>query len=98
MHPEIKEKIVIVVHASYAGNADYFLKLKKLDIQLSQLSVTLIEKYLGFQEIAQLRLITDILIQMPESDALSAAMTEVLYSGNSCVVGERFSPRIFKTK
>jgi len=31
--------------------------------------------------------LTDVLVQMPVSDALSAAMTEVLYAGNLVIAG-----------
>ncbi|MBI6118186.1 glycosyltransferase [Salegentibacter maritimus] len=80
------EDVVVLLHLSYGGNESYKNQLKNLSCQ-TNIKIVVVEEYLDKSEIALLRLITDILIQMPISDALSAAVTEVLYAKGMVVSG-----------
>jgi hypothetical protein len=82
------------IHASYGANTEYIEKLKEIGF----LNIKLITDFFGPIEMAKLRLITDLLIQMPTTDALSAAMTEVLYSDNSVVSASWLPYEEFKRK
>jgi len=84
---EYKNKITLILHLSYGGNKEYIDNLKKVIQQIKDLDIKIIEDFLGPQEISKLRLITDIMVQAPISDALSGAMTEVLYANNKVIVG-----------
>ncbi|OEY71666.1 glycosyltransferase family protein [Salegentibacter salarius] len=75
-----------VLHISYGGNSYYHEKLNAKTKE-SHLNFILIEKFFEVKEMAILRLATDVLIQAPITDALSAAMTEVLYSENTVITG-----------
>lgn len=81
----IKKEITIVLPLSYGGNDNYIQELKAVLIE--NIKIVLILDYLDCTEIALLRLSTDIMIQMPISDALSGTMTEVLYAGNKVIAG-----------
>ena len=81
----IKKEIIIVLPLSYGGNDKYIEELKSITIE--DIKIVLILDYLDSEETALLRLSTDIMIQMPISDALSGTMTEVLYAGNKVIAG-----------
>lgn len=81
----LKKEITVILPLAYGGNNEYIEELKAISIE--GIEIVLIIDYLESTEIALLRLVTDIMIQMPISDALSAAMTEVLYAGNKVITG-----------
>lgn len=80
-------KFVFLLHLGYGGNKKYIDSLQKIAGIEQELHFIIITKFFNSKETALLRLSTDLLIQMPISDALSAAMTEVLYAGNTAVTG-----------
>ncbi|TDO77462.1 hypothetical protein EV143_104226 [Flavobacterium chryseum] len=81
----IKKEITVVLPLAYGRDEKYINKLKAIKIE--NIEITLILDYFDSNEIALLRLATDIMIQMPISDALSGTMTEVLYAGNKVIAG-----------
>lgn len=84
---EFKNKTVFILHVSYGGDMDYITRLIRIAEEEKDFNLHIIKDYLQATEIALLRLSTDILIHLPISDALSAAMTEVIYAGNSVITG-----------
>jgi len=52
------------------------------------LTYTILDKYFTGSELAMLRLSTDIYLHLPESDALSAALTEAAYAGAVVITGD----------
>lgn len=84
---EIKNKMVFILHFAYGGNENYSSKVKKTIKEYDDLEIVFMEDYFDKDLIAPLRKASDILIQMPVSDALSGAMTEVLYAGNTVLYG-----------
>lgn len=90
----IKEEFVFLVHSSYGANTNYLKEMERIE----GLDLTIITDFFGPEKIAKLRLITDLLIQMPTTDALSAAMTEILYAQNSVVSASWLPYQEFKRK
>lgn len=84
---EYKTKISFVLHLGYGGEQQYLKELEIAIQQYNSLDVIIIDDFLTPNEISKLRLITNVMIQAPESDALSGAMTEVLYAGNNVIAG-----------
>jgi hypothetical protein len=80
----INAQFSYVIHMSYGASEDYIKKIKELETSLKLIVIT---DFLGIKEIALFRLCTDLFIQLPTTDALSAAMTEVLFAGKDVVVG-----------
>ena len=82
-----KEKIHLVIPMSYCLNDTY---KEELLCQLEKIGVTytMIEKFLTIQELASLRLKTDIAINIQTTDAFCAALKEHLYCGNVVVIGD----------
>lgn len=84
---ELRNKITFIMHLSYGGNKKYIKLLKNISAEENNLDLRILTAYFAPEEMALLRISTDVMIQMPVSDALSAAMTEVLYAGNTVVTG-----------
>lgn len=84
---KIKSEITLVMHLSYGGNNKYIELLKNISKKEDILDIRIITSFFGPKEMALLRISTNLMIQMPISDALSGAMTEVLYAGNNVIVG-----------
>ncbi len=83
----IIDDYVFIIHASYGADEKYLKYLKRKREEMEHLNIIIIDKFFGPPQMALQRLITDLIIQMPKSDALSAALTEVLYAGNIAVTG-----------
>lgn len=81
-----KKEIVLLLPLGYGRSNEYILKLEEY-VKSYPVETVLLHKFFGPEETALLRLSTDIMIQMPISDALSGAMTEVLYAGNHVIYG-----------
>ncbi len=77
-----KEKIHLLVPMTYGNfSKEYFEEvINKLD--KSEISYTLFEKYLSFEEVYKLRVASDLMIMMARSDALSQSVNEAIYSEN----------------
>lgn len=91
----ILDNCVFLLHFAYGSTDKYFHHIKKLLSETKQIHSILIEDYFDKKEIALLRKSTDIFVQMPVSDALSGAMTEVLYAGNIVVYGSWLPYKFF---
>lgn len=98
LQKSVKEKIVVVLPLAYGGNPSYINELILLTSQMTDFKVILLFDYLNAEEVALFRLATDVLIQMPISDALSGAMTEVLYAENKVISGSWLPYGILKRK
>ncbi|HLA56864.1 MAG TPA: glycosyltransferase [Flavobacterium sp.] len=84
---EEKNKIAVVLPLGYGRHDDYLKKLEDFVSAISDFPIIPLHNYLNPEETALLRIATDLMIQMPISDALSGAMTEVLYAGNHVIAG-----------
>lgn len=85
--PALREQLVLLLPLGYGRSADYLQELDNYITQQDEVQCVQLHSFFGPNETALLRLATDLMIQMPVSDALSAAMTEVLYASNTVVVG-----------
>ena len=83
---ETKNNLAIILPLGYGRNEDYINKLEGFKSS-STIKIIFLHQFFDPEEIALLRLSTDVMIQMPVSDALSAAMTEVLYAGKQVFAG-----------
>lgn len=81
----ILDRACFILHLSYGREELYLEELKNIAEEHPQIDFVFINEYFDASDVALLRLSTDVLIQMPVSDALSAAMTEVLYAGNRVI-------------
>lgn len=85
-----KDELFVIVPFAY-GIAQNERQAYRLTIEnalkKAALPGVILDNYLTGQQLALLRSVTDILIHMPESDALSAALTETAYAGGLILTG-----------
>ncbi|MGB3342521.1 MAG: hypothetical protein WBA61_01280 [Aequorivita sp.] len=92
----IKKRITCILPLTYSrGDIDYLQRLYDL-IKLLDFNVVCFDSFMSHEDIAKFRLITDIQIQMPVSDALSGSVTEILYAGNVVLAGDWLPYGIYK--
>lgn len=84
---KMKSDIFLVFPMTYGCDANYIQEVEK-KIKSSGINYLIITKYLTSEDLALLRLITDITINIQVSDAFSASIRESLYAGNIVIVGE----------
>ena len=86
LEENLKNRIVILLHLGYGREEEY---LQEIDFfcKSTKLDIVLIDSFFDARDTALLRLSIDLMIQMPISDALSGAMTEILYAGNQVYAG-----------
>jgi hypothetical protein len=82
MDAQIKDKIHLLVPMTYGNFSDDYKEEVKKRLISSKISYTLIDKFLTINELVKLRLISDIMIMMNKSDALSQSVSEYIYSEN----------------
>ena len=76
----LKDKIHLIIHFGY-GDDNVIYKNELLDlIRASNFDYTFIDKMLNKQEIAYLRMATDIFIHAQTTDALSGSIREIIYA------------------
>lgn len=69
------------------GSSDSKNIIKRKLQENSVENYTILENFYGFHEVAKLRLITDVLINIQPSDQFSGSMQETLYAGGSVIAG-----------
>jgi hypothetical protein len=83
----LRDRIAIVIPMTYTGtSSSYVNSIRDLSEQL-QLPVHILDQRLSLDDVARLRVATDILIHVPISDQFSAAMCESLVAGAVLITG-----------
>lgn len=84
---EHKQELFCVVPMTYGvSSLSYKSHIKKL-ITSAGLQGVVLEEFLSEQEVAELRLATDILLYAPESDAFSATVSQAIMAGSIVICG-----------
>lgn len=84
---EIKKKVSFLFPMTYGASSEYISKVRQT---LSNASVhfTIIDKYLNAEETAIIRLASDVVVNIQETDAFSASLKEHLYCNNVLIIGD----------
>lgn len=85
---EMKEKCHIVLQFSYGVRDPEYAQKVQEAVEESGFTHSIIWDFLDDRKIAKLRLATDIMIHAQTTDALSASILEILYSGGMLINGE----------
>ena len=83
----IRSNITIILPLAYGRKEEYLQKLKYEADRYVDMHIIFYNDFLNSKELALLRMISNIQIQMPVSDALSHSITEVLFTGNDVIAG-----------
>lgn len=82
-----KEKIFLIFPMTYGGDKKYIKKVEH-ELELLNIPFLLLKDLLTNKQIAQLRLETDIVINIQITDAFSGSLQEHLYAENLLLTGE----------
>lgn len=83
-----KSKIILIFPLTYGATPSRINKIKNLiRAKLSNLQTQIIDKYLSSEDIARLRICTNVLINIRKTDQISGAMLESLYTNSIVVTG-----------
>jgi len=88
LNKSIKSKIVCIFQLTYGSynKEKYAQKINNICKENNIEAITFLE-YLTTKELAALRLVSDILIHTPVTDAMSGFATEAMYAGNLLITG-----------
>lgn len=82
----IRGKCLFIFPMTY-GDMIYRKKIEQKLIK-SGIDYLVLKDFMSYEEIARLRLITDIMVHIPVSDQFSGSMQEILFSGNIVIAGD----------
>jgi len=87
LSPEIKEQLFLLIPMTYGGSKPYFETIKQKADALG-LPYKLISSLLPLHDVGKLRIVSDIVITIQKTDALSSAIMEHIYAGGILIAGE----------
>ncbi len=93
----LPDNILFLFPFTYAFNREYFLKVKDL-LDKTNLNYKILTDFLSDYKVAQLRKVSDIMINLQISDQLSGSMQESLYTGNIIITGDWLPYKILEEK
>jgi len=79
---KIKEKIHLLVPMTYGNFTEEYVQEVKSGLDRTKISYTIFNKFLSLDEVAKLRVNSDIMIQMNKSDGFNTSVREALYAEN----------------
>lgn len=91
------EELHLIVPLTYGAPLAYKEELSKLYGHLA-FSSTIYENYLDDELITKLRKVSDIMIQLQQTDQFSGSMQEYLFANNIVITGSWLPYQVFKTK
>lgn len=83
---ENANKIFAIIPMTYGINLEYVEEVKQ-NLKVNAIDGIVIEDYLDFKEVALLRLVTDIFINVEPTDAYSSTMVEYAYCNKITIIG-----------
>jgi glycosyltransferase involved in cell wall biosynthesis len=83
---ELHDKLTLLVPMTYNTPPGYLAKVRRI-AERSPLDIRILDTFLDLDGVAQLRLASDVMIQVPDSDAQSFSMQESLAAGSIVIAG-----------
>src|SRR6185437_3983965 len=83
---ELPEKTKLIVPLTYGGSEEYKMKVKKA-LEGIGMKYVVYERFLSDENTAHLRKSTDLMIQIPITDAFSGSLQEHLFAQNIVIAG-----------
>lgn len=96
LDPIYKDKLFLVLPMTY-GNDEYRSIIEKL-LFTSEIKSTILKEFMSYENIAKLRVATDIMINLPITDQFSGTMQEHMYAGSIVITGSWLPYHIFWEK
>jgi hypothetical protein len=88
-----KNSIHVVLPMTYGAPQNYINEIIKL-IEATQVSYTILDKFLQSEQVAAIRKTADIVVNVQNTDAIAGSLQDHLYCGGVCIFGEwlNYSP------
>lgn len=83
----IKERLFVIIPMTYGGTLKYIEYIEQLMNNVN-IPYKILSNYLCNREVAQLRIASDIVLNIQITDAFSASLQEHLYAGNILIIAE----------
>lgn len=88
LSPSTKEKIFLIFPFTYKQTSDGIYEESIINsLNQNCISGGILSDFLTWEELAKLKCLTDVMIHLPVSDALSGALTESIYAGSKVITG-----------
>ena len=90
-----KDSIHVVLPMTYGAPQAYVSEIKKM-IEATQISYTILDKFLQSEQVAAIRKTADVVVNVQNTDALAGSLQDHLYCGGVCIFGDwlNYSPYI----
>lgn len=94
---KLPDNILFLFPFTYSFDRKYYFKVKEL-LDKTNLNYKILSNFLSDYKVAQLRKLSDIMINLPISDQLSGSLQESLYTGNIIITGDWLPYKILEEK
>ena len=84
---ELKQRTSFLFPMTYGASAEYLSKVKQA-LNEADVHYTIIDKYVSSEEIASIRLASDVVVNIQKTDAFSGSLQGHLYCNNVLIIGE----------
>lgn len=84
---EIKAKVSFLFPMTYGATSEYVSKVRNA-LDKAGVHYTIIDKYISAEEIAAIRLVSDVVVNIQKTDAFSGSLQGHLYCNNVLIIGE----------
>ena len=84
---DLKSRISFLFPMTYGGVSEYMYKVKRA-LDEADVHYTIIDKYISSEEIAAIRLASDVVVNIQKTDAFSGSLQGHLYCNNVLIIGE----------
>lgn len=84
----IKQQLVCIFPMTYPRGCDAYINDIRSRLDESELEYVILTEFMDFHEMAMYALISDVMIHVQTTDALSSAMREEMYAGSVVIAGK----------
>lgn len=87
MSESIKKKIVLIFPMTYPDNQEEYIESVKKELDKCGIDYRILTEYMDLYTMAQVEMMSDILITIQKTDQLSSTMLETMYAGKVIIAG-----------
>ena len=88
------DNVHVIIPMTYGRTEEYLFDIKNV-VEQSSLHFTLLDEYMSDREVAILRRVTDVFVQLQLTDQLSGSMQEHIFAGSLVITGSWLPYKIF---
>lgn len=93
--PGLQEQVYLIIPMTYGGELSYMETVRQKAESLG-IPYRILDSFLSLDELCKYRIVSDMLLTIQESDALSSALQEHLYTGEHLIAGDWLPYQVLK--